>query len=282
MQSSLAWSVRAQFEELYAGASCFLTLTYEQTPKTKRGEPTLCKKHMQDFMKRLRITLERKNLGSFRSFFACGEYGSKRGRPHYHVILFGWQPPDCEFLKYSPSGYPLYISKLLDKIWSHGYCFVGLSVDGGAAGYVARYTLKKQGEKHSEEHKQAIDDGLKPVDEFFLSSRRIPYIYKGNIYYGAIGSQFVADNVETCIRGFLNDRSNPEKIHKIPRYFEKVLDKLGIDLYDLRVGRYEYAMAHVSEQSALYKSDEYLASRDLAKVYYDKRLQSLERKFEVE
>lgn len=81
--------------------------------------------------------------------------------------MFDWQPHDCEFLKYSPSGYPIYISRFLDRVWSHGHVFVGLSVDGGAAGYVARYTLKKQGDSHSDQHKQAIVDGLKPVDEFF-------------------------------------------------------------------------------------------------------------------
>lgn len=69
LQSSLAWSVRAQFEDCYCKCSCFLTLTYADTPKTKRGEPTLCKKHLQAFLKRLRVELQRKRLGHIRSFF---------------------------------------------------------------------------------------------------------------------------------------------------------------------------------------------------------------------
>lgn len=113
-----------------------------------------------------------------------------------------------------------------------------------------------------------------------MSSRRIPYIYKGNTYYGAIGSQFVADNVDSCLRGFLNDRSNPNKKIKVPRYFEKILDKLGIDLYDLRVSRYQHAIDNVGSQSALYKSPEYIANRDMALDYYKSRLQNLKRDYE--
>lgn len=44
---------------------------------------TLCKKHLQDFFKRLR-----KNTGVKLQYFACGEYGKKFGRPHYHLLVW--------------------------------------------------------------------------------------------------------------------------------------------------------------------------------------------------
>lgn len=44
----------------------------------------LCKSHYQNFLKRLR-----KNTGlSDISYVLCGEYGSKYGRPHFHMVLF--------------------------------------------------------------------------------------------------------------------------------------------------------------------------------------------------
>jgi hypothetical protein len=43
---------------------------------------SLKKKELQNFLKRLR-----KNAGFTFRYFACGEYG-KKGRPHYHILLF--------------------------------------------------------------------------------------------------------------------------------------------------------------------------------------------------
>lgn len=48
----------------------------------------LCKKHYQDFLKRLR-----KNTGiSNISYVVSGEYGHKFGRPHFHMVLFSREP----------------------------------------------------------------------------------------------------------------------------------------------------------------------------------------------
>lgn len=44
---------------------------------------TLDKKDLQKYFKRLR-KLEKKKI----KYYACGEYGGKRKRPHYHIILF--------------------------------------------------------------------------------------------------------------------------------------------------------------------------------------------------
>lgn len=45
-------------------------------------------KDIQDFIKRLRINLERKfNVKDKFSFFVCGEYGPTSMRPHYHLLL---------------------------------------------------------------------------------------------------------------------------------------------------------------------------------------------------
>lgn len=51
--------------------------------------PTLlCKKHYQDFLKRLRKQTNNKDI----TYFMCGEYGKKFGSPHFHFILFSKSP----------------------------------------------------------------------------------------------------------------------------------------------------------------------------------------------
>lgn len=74
------WALRCHLESLEHRDTCVTTLTYED----RHLPPTLEKRHLQAFMKRLR-KLNKKRI----RFFGCGEYGERWGRPHYHVILFG-------------------------------------------------------------------------------------------------------------------------------------------------------------------------------------------------
>lgn len=50
--------------------------------------PVLSKSALQLFIKRFRITYERKGFNTKIRYFACGEYGPKTYRPHYHIIFF--------------------------------------------------------------------------------------------------------------------------------------------------------------------------------------------------
>lgn len=114
--------------------NCFLTLTFsdEHLPHTR----SVSIRTLQLFMKRLR-----KAVGKVR-FFGCGEYGADGGRPHYHVLLFGYSFPDQVLWRRSPTGHYLYRSPLLEKLWPFGHCEIG-SVTHQSAGYVARYCMKK-------------------------------------------------------------------------------------------------------------------------------------------
>ena len=56
---------------------------------------------VQKFLKRLRKAYR----GKLR-YFVAGEYGEQTARPHYHMILYGWQPTDLEHLyKIQYNGY---------------------------------------------------------------------------------------------------------------------------------------------------------------------------------
>lgn len=117
------WVFRLLQEELVSISSFFVTLTYdtEYLPLNDRGFPTLIKSDFQKFMKRLR----RAHVVGHKpiKYYACGEYGSKNRRPHYHAILFNSD---------------------LDKIhdaWPFGSVHVG-DVSNNSIAYVAKYIQK--------------------------------------------------------------------------------------------------------------------------------------------
>lgn len=82
------WSFRLVKEGERSSSSFFITLTYDtdHVPITKKGFKTLDKRDLQLFFKRLRKKHEGENIKI--KYYAVGEYGGKRYRPHYHIILF--------------------------------------------------------------------------------------------------------------------------------------------------------------------------------------------------
>jgi len=119
-------------------ANSFLTLTY--APEKLPMPPSVHKREVQLFMKRLRKKL---NLPGLR-YYACGEYGEGLKRPHYHMLLFGYDfASDRRFLKKTGRGDILFTSDTLDKVWDRGHANIG-TVTQQSAGYCTRYILKKQ------------------------------------------------------------------------------------------------------------------------------------------
>lgn len=85
----------------------FVTLTYDynHVPITKKGVLTLDKKDLQKFFKRLRITRKRAKTnytiegltGKKKiKYYAVGEYGDLKERPHYHAVIFNAARPEIE------------------------------------------------------------------------------------------------------------------------------------------------------------------------------------------
>jgi len=105
------WVFRMMWEEQHNSVSSyFVTLTYDtaHVPLTPHGFMTLRKKDFQDFMKRLR-----KSISEYRftgldhppvKYYACGEYGTKTNRPHYHAIILNVPNPDLFASAWSLSG----------------------------------------------------------------------------------------------------------------------------------------------------------------------------------
>lgn len=151
-----AWAERLMIEKTLHEDSWFVTLTFnekylERLCATGKYESyTVRVEHLQKFLKRLR-----KKFGFPIRFFACGEYGEKYLRPHYHLIIFGLTLPedDLSFLRYNELGQPYYSSKLISELWSNpdkgpekgeSYGFnVVAPVSYDTCAYVARYCMKK-------------------------------------------------------------------------------------------------------------------------------------------
>ncbi|AYQ58215.1 putative VP4 [Microviridae sp.] len=87
------WAHRIMMETKCHGSSAFVTLTYDQfhlpavNANVGRGTGSVRRDHVQLWMKRLRRQLEPLRI----RFYCVGEYGAVTERPHYHVILFGFQ-----------------------------------------------------------------------------------------------------------------------------------------------------------------------------------------------
>jgi len=119
-EKARAWTYKIWLESLSHDKKCFLTLTYRDNEKGKN----LNKKDLQDFIKKLRKNEKLKSL----KYFAAGEYGEKKGRAHYHLILLGYLPNDLrKDRRYkSKKGHDIYISNKLNNLWGHGILTVQL------------------------------------------------------------------------------------------------------------------------------------------------------------
>ena len=139
------WAARILHEAQLHKHSWFLTLSYDDEHVPADG--SLDYKHFQSFMRRLRKWQRRRERKlkishSKIRFYMAGEYGEEKGRPHYHPCMFGVTFPDQRYYRKSPSGFSLWRSDDLDKLWSHGLCSIGaLSFDSAA--YTAGYINKK-------------------------------------------------------------------------------------------------------------------------------------------
>lgn len=140
------WANRMILELQDHDEAMFLTLTYNDAhlPYSEKGFPTLCKRDIQLFLKRLR-----KYLGETKiRYYLAGEYGSRTHRPHYHAIIYGIGLSTFDDIVprgRNQIGCPFFSSPKLEELWGNGFVLFS-SVTWRTCNYVARYVLKKQGE----------------------------------------------------------------------------------------------------------------------------------------
>ena len=168
-----AWSVRLMQEEKVSKSAYFITLTYnsDSVPITRNGYLSICKEHLQKWLKRVRY---RHGEGHWPlKYYAVGEYGGNLKRPHYHVILFN---ADLKLLFDKSQRLVLDAYGMDGKVcvnsldWHDGHVTVGC-VTGASVGYTLKYISKPY------KNFQLNDDRVKP---FSLMSKGLGLSYLEN------------------------------------------------------------------------------------------------------
>lgn len=244
------WATRIYCEQKQWKNNCVVMLSYNDPHLhfAKNGKTTLKKKDVQDFFKRLlknekgiQEWINPQTLKQERPIrrFYCGEYGmngtraKSGGNPHYHAAIFNWTPNDLKFYKMSKTGYPMYKSKSLQKLWGHGLVVVQPLTYENAC-YIARYVQKKAGiapkprkyEQYQDIYgnwqKKIIKDKTIPEDEFIEMSTA-----------PGIGRQYWEENKEKLKKqnGIYILIKDKVKLKKLPRYFKKCWEKENFEEY---------------------------------------------------
>lgn len=230
---SRMWAIRCVHEAQLHEQNCFITLTYND--KHLPEDEGLCKKHFQDFMKRLREHYEPKKI----RFFHCGEYGERLSRPHYHALLFGHDFSD-KILWKDQRGFKIYTSPTLEKLWPKGFSTIA-AVNFETAAYVSRYVLKKRNGEQAKTHYQKINPETGEIfdvqSEYITMSRNKGIAYE---WFKKFGSD-VFPSDEVILQG---------KKLKPPKYYATLFEHDHQELFnDVRKKRHEKSKRYKPDQT---------------------------------
>lgn len=166
------------------------------------------KKDIDLFLKRLRIALHRDGYTSPLRFLLVSEYGTKRGRAHYHCVF--WNFPQFHTNKYL--NYRA-VKKYIEDYWQHGFASVRYTHDGqgsdtaNATNYFVKYVYKGS----------HVPSGK---NKCFVKCSRRPGL---GAMWLALNEEFYLKNTSTRELIIKDKWSNIEFKSSLPKYF---IDKL--------------------------------------------------------
>lgn len=269
---SREWANRCILEAKNYEFNEFITLTYdnEHLPMSEgvdletgevRTVATLEPKHLQKFMKDLRRYFEYHYNHTDIRFYACGEYGDEKERPHYHLIVFNLPVPDKEFYFTNKKGNINYHSDIIQKIWGKGLTSL-CPVTWETCAYTARYVMKKQKGKGAKEYYSDIGK----VAEFVRMSRN-PGIARD--YY-----EQNKDKIYECDEIFIKKSDKTEKVRP-SKYYDRLFDIENPERLE-RLKKIRKKFAEEVAKSQLHNTslsaEEYLRQQELKKLNQAKKL----------
>lgn len=194
------WALRLKHESRSHSHNTFLTLTYDE----EHAPTGLNKKDLQDFWKRLRKQAASTGLPRIK-YFACGEYGDRTRRPHYHAAVFGLdRRPDSKRWDLDNE-----VSETLNNLWGMGRVLQSELTTPRMA-YVTGYVLKKAGYKKL----YCDEDGVELQGPFQVMST-------------GLGKQWVNKYAGDLREGWTLTENRKVGI---PRYYTDLLKKIQPDL----------------------------------------------------
>ncbi len=176
-QRRRAWVGRLLAEQTAHVESAFITLTYAdpELPWVRGPDGewiwTLQKEHPQKYVRALR------DAGHPLRYFVSGEYGTKTGRPHYHLIAFGLG---------------VGAEALLKSTWKKGFVSV-YEANARTMSYCAKYCLK--GSADGEPPSKTFEPGA-PVDRVTVAPFRL---FSRNPPLGGGFAKSIADSMQTRV-----------------------------------------------------------------------------------
>lgn len=207
------WTFRLQEEHKVSRSSHFVTLTYDA--KHLRTNYSLCKRDLQLYIKRLRKRDETTRI----RYYAVGEYGSKSGRPHYHLLLFNSVEQDIRSAWVDSRGVGI------------GIVHVGKVLPASIA-YVTKYMIQKEN----------YPDGMEKP--FATMSRR----------YG-IGGHYLSDDMVSWHRA--DDRNytvRPGNIKgRLPRFYKDKIWYKPADRERISAKALTLTLANQEKERSYYK-----------------------------
>lgn len=201
------WTERCIHEARNSKQNTFITLTYADD----RLPYELIPFHLTTFLKRLRDASEKNPKilttpeGGGIRYLACGEYGDKTARPHYHANLF-----NCAFTDQRKYKKDLYTSETLNELWGYGAAKLA-AFTPATAGYVAGY-ITQHGHR---EYYNTDGEVLEPP-------------FKRQSTKPAIGLRWLMKNHQDIQHGYIIHEGQKKPI---PRYYKKILDKIAHNKY---------------------------------------------------
>lgn len=195
-------AVRTYYENEYSVCSTWCTLTYQDKylPINAEGVISLKKRDVDNFLKRLRTSIDPIGV----RYLIVGEYGDEFGRPHYHCALFFDKAITVE-------GVNLIIEKAWSKrttynkptkTWNReplGHVHFGL-LESGSIYYTIGYMLKKSDDEYL--------DGEIPPFRMMSRGLGIEYCLRNKDYH--IEGKYVFVTIDGTKRA-------------MPEYFKKII-----------------------------------------------------------
>lgn len=217
--------------------SIFFTLTYNDDFLPRFcGVPCFSKKHIQNFMKRLRKRFVKLGFDSKFRYFITSEYGHEKTdnyRPHYHVIFFFRNKFD-----------PFYINDLIAECWNKGFVKLGsenfgVITDSRPFAYCVKYLQKDKD----------VDDYLNSVYtredlELYYNNKEnlpvdiLPFHLQSKGFGMSLCDKLTDDDL---INGYFvrTDSLGISKKYPVPNYIKR---KLCYDFYTNKNGNVSYRL----------------------------------------